>query len=159
MKHKIVIAVLAITLFSCTKQASKELAPVKVNYEQLAKVIGAGNAFIAFDNAGLTEDNPVARGRKAKNDATLNAWFNALTLIQLGPTTFQFTTPINPRYSAFQNFQATRTVSPYYCNYWLDNAGPPQTYTCNDTLLTNGDIRAFTQDQNFDIWVTNVIPN
>ncbi len=158
-KITLLFAVLAIIFASCTKQASNKLAPHRENisFKQLSDLITEEQAFKAFEAAGKTEVNQTARGRKVQANATLGAWIDALILTQ-DEVGFHCTSPENPRYSAFQNL--TTAQSPFYCNYFVSAPGPAQPYDCNDAILTNGNIRFFTQTYpDFDIWVSNVITN
>lgn len=164
MKNKhLFIAVIAITLFSCTKQ---ELAPVKMTYEQLSKEVGIANAFKLFDRAGKTETvvgaNARVSGKKVKENATLDV-LNDLTLTNPSPDNFICTTSPNTRWDAFQDFVTGATPDPnagaqsycnrYYSGYSTDVAPPNE--SC--IITGSGTIRFFTSDSDYTVHLSNSI--
>jgi hypothetical protein len=160
----VVIAVIAITLFGCTKRASHQPAPVQMSYEQLSKYVGDDNAFKLFDQAGKTEtvtDNVSGRVvKKVKEGATLTVEID-LTLTNPSPDNYTCTTSENAKWSAFQDFVTGATPDPNagaqsYCNHFYSAPGSaPADESC--VITGTGTIRFFTSDFDYTVHLSNSI--
>ena len=161
MKKSILVfaALVLIVLVSCTKQASKELAPVKMNYEELSKELGSSLAFTLFDNAGKTEADPASRtnARKVKANATLSVLAD-LSLTESGGV---LTTTISPnaQWAGVQKFftidSTNNGVS--VCNWFYWSApGAGVTKTCQSNGA--GSYRSWTSDFDYTVHLSDFLP-
>lgn len=153
-------AVIAITLFGCTKHYIP--TSVKMNYEQLSKEIGSVMAFKVFDRYGLTEADPsiLARGRKVKDNAQVNVTSDIhLTVSDSGDIVY-ITSP-NAEWGGCTKFlsQTSNDVALgiWDCDRWF-NGGTPPSVSCHDGSVSGYNLRAFTSDFDYNVhlseWIT-----
>jgi len=164
MKHFKLILALFISMaviFSCKSKESKtETHKVeKMSYEQLAKEIGNTNALLAFDKAGLTESDPVARGKRAKPGTELSV-VSDLILKQLSANDFTSSTSSDAQWFSYQVFVPGASPDPNAgayatCNHYYTAGSAPASEPC--TITGGGNIRTFTSDFDYTIHLSNVI--
>ena len=143
MKY-IIIAVLAITLFGCTKEAKEKsmtVAELKAGYG--IDLIAAWD--VQF--AGV-----VARGSTPKIKRPVKT--DVVNLIdgsiQFDGTTF--TTSDNPKFAGVNN--QTTVVS--ICNYFFSEGGTAQTLTCNNST-GSGQIMAWNTDWDDNVYRSELV--
>lgn len=163
MKHKLIIALFISTalIFSCSKEY--KLVGIELSYEEVSKLIGKENAFRVFDLAGKTEYDPVARGKKVKNNATVVVWFNDITLTVSATGAIEYTTSPDANWGGCQRFPADMSMTGAYSvwscqRYWGTNQAPPATVTCTDGIPAGvSNYRAFTSDHSYDVHISNIV--
>ena len=125
---------------SCKKETSKE---VKMNYSQLSKEIGADNAFVIFAKAGLTEEDPAARGsQRVKANATVITEED-LQLTLVSGNDYSSTTSPDGEWGAFQNLTDTQSACP---QNWSNTTAPPS-MSCTVPWTAGKILRTFTSDK------------
>ena len=153
MKKLIVFAVLAITLFSCDKQASNKLASEEMNAEELKAKYGIVIPEFEYDGEPATlRNNNQSRGKKKASEQILVVWFNDLVIS--GSVTC--TVSPNAEWGGIQRYLAEPlsidgAVS--HCNfYWYENE-TPQPMNCPTS--TAGVYRGWTSDHDYNIHISN----
>lgn len=149
----ILVSSLALTL--CTKN---EINPVKMNYEEVSKLIGRDNAFEVFDKAGLTEvetseDGTTLRGsKKVKAGAAVAVWVGDLDLFANPETgVITYSTVPDANFTGVTKF-LTQTSNDGALGIWSCNryyATPAQVepiVTCSDSNISGWNLRAFTSN-------------
>lgn len=150
MKQLLLVFAVLLTLASCDKQASNQLAKEEMNAEELKARYG-----IVFDD--LSYGQEAARNNKPKaNAVVVVVWFNDLTLTESGGV---LTTSISPNavWAGVQKFVDTTTVegavSVCNWNYWF--AASDGSETCNTT--GTGFYRSWTSDANYDVHISSFL--
>lgn len=143
MKY-IVIAVLAITLFSCTKQASENLRPEKMSALELKT-----KYFIVLPGLDYT-DSPVARGGKKASAQAVVVWLDDLTL----SGSVECTVSEFAQWGGIQKFLAeplSNDGAISYCNFYI----PPSPMACPTTA--SGVYRGWTSDFDYNVHISNLV--
>jgi len=154
MKNIIVLAVIAITLFSCTRQAEQQSAPTeKMNGIQFKAKYG-------FDHPGLDYSNSseVARGKKPKANGVAFAVFTDLVLSESAGV---LTTTISPdaEWGGVQNFFTIDTTNNgvSQCNWNWSNTTAPASMNC--AVGAAGNYRSWTSDKvTYDVHLSVFLP-
>jgi len=141
MKNKIVIAVLAITLFSCTKQASDNLRTETMTALELKNRYGITLPGLVYSE--------VTRGGKKASAQTVVVWLNDLVL----SGSVECTVSENAQWGAIQKFLSeplSMDGAVSYCNFYM-----PEEMNCPTT--SSGVYRGWTIDFDYNVHISNLV--
>lgn len=150
-----VIALIAITLFGCNKQASNKLATMD-GFEFTAKYKIRLPYLDYGDEPAVGRSNGNSKAKPKADEVALTVTVD-LALSHVAGTLYHSTTSVNAEWAAFQNL--TDTVA--YCPQNWSNVAAPSGMDCN-VVVSGITLRTFTSDKGtsgtaYDIHLSNPV--